>query len=154
MIFLALTLLGAALAAMPADLSGRWTLDQGRSQSVDALLAASGASLVERAAAATMSVTQDMRLDGATLIIQVESAVMDREERLPLDGTVVKRTSKRWDEFSRREVGANLKMVWDLASHRTPTLEPPTVESPTVEPPTVEPPTVEAGGTPETTPGP
>lgn len=35
----------------------------------------------------------------------------------------VKRTSKRWDEFSRREVGANLKMVWDLATHRTPHLE-------------------------------
>ena len=102
MIFLALTLLGAALAAMPADLSGRWILDQERSQSVDGLLAASGASLVERAAAATMSVTQDMRLDGATLIIQVESAVMDREERLPLDGSVVKRTSKRGEPMEVR----------------------------------------------------
>ena len=35
----------------------------------------------------------------------------------------VKRTSKRWDEFSRREIGANLKMVWDLTIRRTPTLE-------------------------------
>lgn len=35
----------------------------------------------------------------------------------------VKRTSKRWDEFSRREVGANLKMVWDVATSRTPKLE-------------------------------
>jgi vancomycin permeability regulator SanA len=35
----------------------------------------------------------------------------------------VKRTSKRWDEFSRREVGANLKMVWDVATSRTPNLE-------------------------------
>lgn len=35
----------------------------------------------------------------------------------------VKRTSKRWDEFARREVGANLKMVWDLATARTPNLE-------------------------------
>lgn len=34
----------------------------------------------------------------------------------------VKRTSKRWDEFSRREVGANLKMVWDVATSRTPNL--------------------------------
>ena len=37
----------------------------------------------------------------------------------------VKRTSKRWDEFSRREVGANLKMVWDLATARQPVQEPP-----------------------------
>ncbi len=37
----------------------------------------------------------------------------------------VKRTSGKWDEFVLREYGANLKMVWDLASHRTPTLEPP-----------------------------
>ena len=35
----------------------------------------------------------------------------------------VKRTSRRWDDFSRREVGANLKMVWDLATRRTPNLE-------------------------------
>ncbi len=37
----------------------------------------------------------------------------------------VKRTSKRWDEFARRELGANLKMVWDLATARQPVQEPP-----------------------------
>lgn len=36
----------------------------------------------------------------------------------------VKKTSKRWEEFSRRELGANLKMVWDLATAREPVLEP------------------------------
>lgn len=35
----------------------------------------------------------------------------------------VKRTSRRWNEFAARELGANLKMVWDLASRRTPSLE-------------------------------
>lgn len=35
----------------------------------------------------------------------------------------VKRTSRRWDEFSRRELGANLKMVWDLTTRRVPTLD-------------------------------
>lgn len=35
----------------------------------------------------------------------------------------VKRTSKRWDEFAQRELGANLKMVWDLATSRTPNLD-------------------------------
>lgn len=35
----------------------------------------------------------------------------------------VKRTSKRWDEFAQRELGANLKMVWDLTTRRTPNLE-------------------------------
>ena len=34
----------------------------------------------------------------------------------------VKRTSERWDEFARREIGANLKMVWDLTTRRTPNL--------------------------------
>ncbi len=37
----------------------------------------------------------------------------------------VKRTSKRWDEFARRELGANLKMVWDLVTRRVPVQEPP-----------------------------
>ena len=35
----------------------------------------------------------------------------------------VRRTSKRWDEFAQRELGANLKMVWDLTTRRTPNLE-------------------------------
>ncbi len=35
----------------------------------------------------------------------------------------VKATSKRWDEFATREVGANLKMVWDVTTRRTPNLE-------------------------------
>lgn len=35
----------------------------------------------------------------------------------------VKRTSGRWREFQRREVLANLKMVWDLVSRREPVLE-------------------------------
>lgn len=95
MISVALLLVGAALAAMPADLSGRWTLDQDRSESMDELLAASGASLMERAAAATVTVSQDMRVEGGALIIQVESSLMDHEQRLPLDGSPQKRTSKR-----------------------------------------------------------
>lgn len=37
----------------------------------------------------------------------------------------VKRTSGRWDDFVRREYGANLKMVWDLATRRQPVLEAP-----------------------------
>lgn len=35
----------------------------------------------------------------------------------------VKETSKRWDEFARRELGANLKMVYDLVSARTPIMD-------------------------------
>lgn len=35
----------------------------------------------------------------------------------------VKATSRRWDEFARRELGANLKMVWDVVSTRTPRTE-------------------------------
>lgn len=35
----------------------------------------------------------------------------------------VKATSRRWDEFARRELGANLKMVWDVVSARTPRTE-------------------------------
>lgn len=34
----------------------------------------------------------------------------------------VKATSKRWDEFARRELGANLKMVLDLLTQRRPDL--------------------------------
>lgn len=37
----------------------------------------------------------------------------------------VKQTSQRWDEFARRELGANVKMVWDLVRRRDPVLEPP-----------------------------
>lgn len=37
----------------------------------------------------------------------------------------VKRASGRWDEFAQRELGANLKMVWDLTTRRRPHLEPP-----------------------------
>lgn len=35
----------------------------------------------------------------------------------------VRRTSRRWNEFARRELGANLKMVVDLLSRRTPSLD-------------------------------
>ncbi|MFP5415895.1 MAG: vancomycin high temperature exclusion protein [Actinomycetes bacterium] len=35
----------------------------------------------------------------------------------------VRRTSRRWNEFSRRELGANLKMVVDLLTRRTPSLD-------------------------------
>ena len=39
--------------------------------------------------------------------------------------TSVKETSRRWGEFSRREIGANLKMVVDLVSRRQPSLDGP-----------------------------
>lgn len=35
----------------------------------------------------------------------------------------VRDTSRRWNEFAARELGANLKMVWDLVSRRTPSLD-------------------------------
>lgn len=102
MTFAVTLVLGAALAAMPADLSGKWTLDLSASQSVDALLEASGASLVERAAAATVSVTQDMRVEGSVLVIAVDSSLFDRVERLPLDGRAEARTSKRGEPMEVR----------------------------------------------------
>lgn len=37
----------------------------------------------------------------------------------------VKETSNRWDEFSRREILANVKMVGDLLTRREPILDPP-----------------------------
>ena len=37
----------------------------------------------------------------------------------------VKATSNRWDDFSRRELLANVKMVGDLLTQRQPVLEPP-----------------------------
>lgn len=97
-----LLLLMPALGAMPDDLAGRWILDSGASESVDALLAASGASWAERVAAATVSVTQDMRVERGELVIVVESTVMDRQERLPLDGQVQKRQSRRGEPMEVR----------------------------------------------------
>ena len=37
----------------------------------------------------------------------------------------VRRTSKRWEGFARRELAANVKMVGDLLTRRSPVLEPP-----------------------------
>lgn len=94
--FLALNaLMGVALAAMPDDLAGRWSLDLGASESVDALLEAAGASWMERVAAGNVSVTQQMRVDGGALLIDVHSALMDSQERLPLDGSVQRRTNRK-----------------------------------------------------------
>ncbi|MDN5570266.1 MAG: YdcF family protein [Propionibacteriaceae bacterium] len=35
----------------------------------------------------------------------------------------VKQTSRRWNEFAARELGANLKMVWDLVTRRAPSAD-------------------------------
>jgi len=32
----------------------------------------------------------------------------------------VRRSSRYWDGFARRELAANVKMVWDLLTHRSP----------------------------------
>lgn len=95
-------LVSLALAAMPADLVGRWTLDTSASQSVDALMAAAGASFLERQAAANMSLTQDIRVQGQELVIVVDSTFTDRTERLPLDGSVQRRTTKDGEPLANR----------------------------------------------------
>lgn len=102
MIALPVLLLAVALGGAPGDLAGRWTLDQRASDPVDALLQAAGASYLERQAASNLTVTQDIRVEGAELVIVVDSLLMDSTERLPLDGQAQSRTSKKGEVMTVR----------------------------------------------------
>lgn len=94
-----------ALAGAPVDFTGTWVLDLAASDSVDALLAETGASWLERQAAGTMPVTQVISQSPATITIMVDSSLIDRTETLSFTGpqsstsrtgdAVVTRTS--WD---------------------------------------------------------
>lgn len=79
-------LLLAALALAAPNFTGTWTLDLDASQSVDALLAASGASWPERAAAGTLSVTQQITQDPKQVRLDFDSALVERSEVLVPDG--------------------------------------------------------------------
>jgi hypothetical protein len=91
----ALLFVSLAWAGMPEDLTGRWTLDKAASESIDALLKTIGANFFERTAAANLSVTQDISVEGQELVIVVDSTFLDSSERLALDGSPQPRTSKR-----------------------------------------------------------
>jgi hypothetical protein len=77
------------------DLSGTWVLDPAASDPVDALLEVSGASWIERKAAAKMSVTQVLAQTADTLVVTVDSSFMDRTDTLRLDGAPVRTQDKK-----------------------------------------------------------
>ena len=72
--------------AFAADLSGVWSLDTAASDPVDAILAASGASWLERQAAGSMSVTQTITQSPERVVLDIDSTFKDRREELVPDG--------------------------------------------------------------------
>lgn len=83
-----LLLAGPLLAGSHPDFSGRWLLDSGASQSMDAILAAQGRTWMERKLYDSVSITQVITQTDKELVIVIESsAAPSRTERLNLDGS-------------------------------------------------------------------
>lgn len=75
-----------ALAAAPADLNGRWTLDLKASQSVDPILEAVGASWSTRTLAANIQVTQEISVGTDTITIAAVSSLGSKSDTVRTDG--------------------------------------------------------------------
>lgn len=84
-----LALLGLAFALSPSDFNGAWVLDPARSDDGSALLAATGASWVERQAAKAVVPTQTITVDGPRMTLAIDASVVSRTEVLVLDGSPV-----------------------------------------------------------------
>lgn len=88
MMWATLLLVGPVLAGVHPDFSGRWLLDSGASQSMDAILAAQGRTWMERKLYDSVSITQVITQTEKELVIVIESsAAPSRTEHLSLDGT-------------------------------------------------------------------
>jgi len=74
-----------ALAGGDPALSGTWELSHAASDSVEPLLAAQGASWMERKAATSMSVTQTITLAETAATIAVETSVKSDTQTLKVD---------------------------------------------------------------------
>lgn len=74
------------LHALAAGLSGTWTLDKAASSDITPLLAAEGASAIERGLVARMSVTQVIDDTGDRIHLELQSALRNKSMDLVLDG--------------------------------------------------------------------
>ena len=91
-------------AAGPSDFSGTWTLDlkAPEATSMAAILEAQGASLLERKAADSLSITQMITQSEQTLTITTRAAIGGRTRVLYLDGRTQIQDSERTGKVASR----------------------------------------------------
>lgn len=101
-----LLLLGLLLSdvawAEPQVLLGDWTVDQDASDDIDDILAARGASWLERQAIRHVPITYRFRAKGEAIILSMESPIYSRTVDLIADDLVRTRTSSRMGEYTVR----------------------------------------------------
>jgi hypothetical protein len=74
-------------ATQRPNFSGKWILDSNASDSADEILKAQGASWLERQAAKTAKITQDIKQDSNQVTVTLGTPVKSRTEVLKLDGS-------------------------------------------------------------------
>ncbi|MCB9792651.1 MAG: hypothetical protein H6741_07960 [Alphaproteobacteria bacterium] len=104
MLLLALGLLLSAvgLAAEPQVLLGDWEVDQDASEDIDDILAARGATWLERQAIRNLPITYSFRAKGETIILTMDSPIYSRTVDLIPDNAVRTRTSSRMGAYTVR----------------------------------------------------
>lgn len=83
-----------ALADEAPSWGGRWALDLEASDPIEAIMALQGYSWVERKAAASMSVTQVIALDGNHMTVDVRSVIRSSREEFFIDGVAREQKSR------------------------------------------------------------
>lgn len=89
--------LSAALAAAPVDLTGVWTLDHEASEDMDDILAARGASWMERQAIKRIPVTHHISQSDEVVVVRIQSKVYEREDVHHVDGETRVVTGRKGD---------------------------------------------------------
>ncbi len=87
----------AAVFALAGELSpwtGRWALDLEASDPIDAIMALQGYTWIERKAAASMSVTQVIALEGSHMTVAVRSVLKSSHEDIFIDGVARKQKGR------------------------------------------------------------
>lgn len=102
-LLLALWLLVASVwAAPPPNLSGTWVLDGEASADMDAILAARGASWVERQAIQHIDVVHEITQTPTHVTIAIRSPIYSRKDTLPTDNKTRSYNSQRMGPVSYR----------------------------------------------------
>ncbi|MCB9762774.1 MAG: hypothetical protein H6739_23440 [Alphaproteobacteria bacterium] len=109
-LLLAWLALAPALAA-PADIAGSWALDADASDDIDDILAARGATWMERQAIKHVPVTHVITHTEDAVVIAIESPIYSRSDTLKTDNRARTRESKRLGTLTLRNYWDNEVLV-------------------------------------------
>lgn len=106
-LILGLWFLATALAGAPPNFSGTWVLDGEASDDMDAILAARGASWVERQAIQHIDVVHEISQTPSNVTIAIRSPIYSRTDTLPTDNVTRTYNSSRMGAVSYRSYWAD-----------------------------------------------